>query len=122
MKEDMIRTNTLMHNYKITAVKSQRDKDKKSANDQIKFINTKSEAFKQAEFNRKNSYVQIMKDSLKKQISEKIKNSENDRKRKVTSELNSTGLNLPCYNESKTTACSDCGNKYDRKMLTKVKK
>jgi hypothetical protein len=122
MKEDMIRTNKLMHNNKIQAVKSHRDKDKKSANDQYNFINTNSEALRQAEFNQKNSYVQILKDSLKRQINEKVKNKQEDSKRKVASELNSTGLNLPCYSDLRTTACSDCGVKYDSKMLTKVKK
>ncbi len=122
MKEDMIRTNNIIHNNKLQILKSQRENDKKMELDYSKFINTKGEALLEADNRRKNSYVQIMKDGLKKQINDKCKTLEKDKKSKMTDEQNSTGLNLPSYSDFKTTACSDCGNKYQKNMLTKVKK
>jgi hypothetical protein len=122
MKEDMVQTNRNIYNNKIQSIRSQRENEKKFHNECTSFINTKSEAMQKAETRRKNSYAQLMRDALKRQINEKTNKIDNDKKRKATDYLNSTGLNLPSYNYSKTTACSDCGTKYEKKYLTKVKK
>jgi hypothetical protein len=121
MKEDMVKTNKIINN-KVQTLKSQRENDKKMEVDYGKFINSKSEALNQTENKRNNSYVQLMMDGLRRQMGHNIKKLDIEKKNKLNKELNSTGLNLPSYYDSKTTACSDCGTKYAKNMLTKIKK
>ena len=118
----MLKTNKNIHAYKINTANKERENDKKVETNFYNFINTKNEILLQNEMRRKNSYAQIMKESLRKQINDKNKNSKIENTRKKTDELSSTGLNLPSYNVSKTTACTDCGTKYQKNMLTKTKK
>ena len=118
MRDNMIKTNKIIDQSNKNKIRIEKEKDNKIVREYHSFINTKSEVLAQNELNRKKTYTQIMMEGLSRQLKEKQSKNKNDKIKNKIDELNSTGMNLPSYNDTRNCTCNGCGNKYKRNFLS----